>query len=191
MDPFHVEFKLAGQGVPDGASFLLKVEPSWAPIGAARFRDLVDAKFYDDNRFFRVLDGDYKIWIAQFGIHGDPATHRVWEKKAIKDDPSTHSNKRGTVSFAMSGPNSRTSQLFLNFGDSGPVLDKDFPVFGEVVRGMAAVDAIYKIGEGPPSGKGPSQRDITTKGNAYLDAKFPQLTRVLTARVVAAPDREL
>jgi len=190
-DPFFVEFKLAGQGVPDGASFMLKVQPSWAPIGAARFKELVEARFYDDNRFFRVLDGMYDIWIAQFGINGDPATHRKWEQKPIKDDPSTHSNTRGTVSFAMSGRNSRTSQLFLNFGDSSKVLDKDFPVFGEVVSGMDAVDAIHKIGEGPPKGKGPAQHDITQKGNAFLDAKFPQLTRVLTARVVAAPDREL
>ena len=108
----------------------------------------------DDNRFFRVLDGMYDIWIAQFGISGDPATHKQWDRKVIRDDPVTKSNKRGTVSFAMSGPHTRTTQLFLNFGDSGKVLDRDFAPFGEVVKGMEVVDLIHKIGEGPPSGKG-------------------------------------
>merc|ERR1719453_424300 len=96
----------------------VQVNPSWAPIGAARFRELVDAKFYDDNRLFRVLDGMYDIWIAQFGIHGDPKVHAKWKDNKIPDDPAVgHSNKRGTLAFAMAGPNTRTSQLFLNFGD--------------------------------------------------------------------------
>ena len=178
---------MTGHGVADGAAFTLKVVPSWAPIGAARFRELVDAQFYDDQRFFRVLDGMYDIWIAQFGIHGDPATHEKWRNKPIKDDPVAHSNKAGTISFAMAGPNTRTSQLFLNFGDSSKVLDGDFAPFGEVVGGMDHVHTIFKVGEGAPSGKGPSQGEIVSKGNAYLDAKFPKLTRVVKARVVAGP----
>ena len=110
--------------------------------------------------------------------------HAQWEKKRIRDDPVTQSNKRGTIAFAMSGPNTRTTQLFLNFGDGGPVLDSSFAPFGEVIEGMEVVDSIYKIGEGPPSGKGPAQHDITQKGNAYLDKKFPDLTKVVTVRIV-------
>ena len=129
----------------------------------------------------------YDIWIAQIGISGDPATHAKWRSKPIKDDPVKHSNTRGTISFAMSGPNTRTSQLFLNFGDCSKVLDGDFAPFGEVVDGMEHVDSIYKVGEGAPSGSGPAQGEIVAKGNAYLDAKFPKLTRVTKARIVGTP----
>ncbi len=172
---FFVKMYLSTQ--PDSA-VVLRVDPAWAPLGASRFRELVAAGFYDDTRMFRVLDGDYGIWVAQFGISGDPETQRKWERP-IKDDPVKHSNVRGTVSFAMSGPNSRTTQLFLNYGDCSKVLDSDFAPFAEVVSGMDAVDAIYKTGEGAPSGSGPSQQLINQRGNAYLDAEFPQLTRIL------------
>ena len=191
--------RAAADGMPDGGEFyvqmdlstqpsavVLRVNPSWAPLGAARFRDLVAAGFYDDTRMFRVLDGDYGIWVAQFGISGDPETQRKWERP-IKDDPVKHSNVRGTLSFAMSGPNSRTTQLFLNYGDCSKVLDSDFAPFAEVVSGMGAVDAIYKTGEGAPSGSGPSQQLINQQGNAYLDEKFPQLTRILKIRIVDKP----
>ncbi len=105
--PFFVECVVSSLGV--AASFTLKVHPVWAPLGSARFRDLVEARFYDDQRFFRVLDGLYDIWIAQVGMHGDPAQHRVMESRRIKDDARPYqSNKRGTVSFATSGPNTRT-----------------------------------------------------------------------------------
>jgi len=147
----------------------------------------VEAKFYDDTRFFRVLDGDYKIWIAQFGISGAPSTHARWEKQRIQDDPVRAKNERGTLSFAMSGPHTRTTQLFLNFGDSSSVLDGDFAPFARVVHNIDAIDTIYKVGEGPPSGKGPSQGEITAKGNSYLDQSYPALTRVVQARLVDAP----
>ena len=187
MAPFHVALALAGHGVPEGARVVLRVHPAWAPLGAARFKELVESNYYDDQRFFRVLDGLYDIWIAQFGMHGDPATHAKWKSKPIRDDPVTQNNRRGTLCFAMSGPNTRTTQLFLNFGDGGKVLDSDFAPFAEVVQGMEAVDAIYKVGEGKPSGPGPSQGDIQAQGNAYLDKAYPKLTRVVTARVVEAP----
>jgi peptidyl-prolyl cis-trans isomerase A (cyclophilin A) len=193
--PFFVRIELSYDAEvevkPVDPSFLLKVKPEWAPLGAARFRELVESGFYDDTRFFRVLDGMYDIWIAQFGISGDPAVHQQWDSKRIVDDPVKASNKRGTLSFAMSGANTRTTQLFLNFGDSGPVLDRDFAPFAEVVSGMDAVDAIFKVGEGPPSGQGPAQGKIVSEGNAYLDRGFPQLTKVVSAKVVAAPADEL
>ena len=113
--------------------------------------------------------------------------HARWKDAKIKDDPIKASNTRGTLSFAMAGPDTRTTQLFLNFGDSSKVLDNDFAPFAEVVDGMAAVDAIYKIGEGAPSGKGPDQGQIVSKGNTFLDAKFPKLTRIVTARIVDGP----
>ena len=188
--PYFVRFELAGEGVAADAAFTLRVNPHWAPLGAARFGELVAAKFYDDQRFFRVLDGMYDIWIAQFGIHGEPGVHAGWEQKRISDDPTKTSNVRGTVSFATSGRNSRTTQLFLNFGDCSKVLDADFAPFAEVVAGMAAVDSIFKVGEGPPDGSGPAQGDIVARGNAYLDADFPTLTRIVTARVVDAPAQE-
>tara|TARA_B100000795_G_C22562477_1_gene346883 strand:+ start:120 stop:701 length:582 start_codon:yes stop_codon:yes gene_type:complete len=183
-DDIYVKFDLAGDGIGAANSFILRVVPAWAPKGASRFLELIDSKFYDDQRFFRVLDGMYDIWIAQFGMSGDPKTQRIWEKKPIQDDPIKHSNTRGTVSFAMSGPNTRTTQLFLNFGDSSKVLDNDFAPFAEVVSGIEAVDAIHKIGEGAPSGKGPSQGEINKHGNTYLDSKYPQLTKIVSARVV-------
>jgi peptidyl-prolyl cis-trans isomerase A (cyclophilin A) len=129
----------------------------------------------------------YDIWIAQFGMHGSPEVHKQWKEQRIRDDPVTHANSRGTLSFAMSGPHTRTTQLFLNFGDSSAVLDKDFAPFAQVVAGMSNVDTIHKIGEGPPSGSGPSQSNIVEKGNAFLDATFPQLTQLVTARIVPAP----
>jgi len=183
-DPFYVEFALAGHGVAAEASLTIKVHPLWAPLGAARFKELVEMKYYDDQRFFRVLDGMYDIWIAQFGMHGDPAVNAKWQNNKIRDDPVTQSNARGTLCFAMSGPNTRTTQLFLNFGDGGKVLDNDFAPFAEVVQGMEVVDTIFKIGEGPPSGAGPGQGEITRRGNKYLDAEFPKLTKIVTARIV-------
>jgi peptidyl-prolyl cis-trans isomerase A (cyclophilin A) len=186
-EPFFVRMDLAGFDVPQDASFLLKVKPEWAPLGAARFRELVESGFYDDTRFFRVLDGMYDIWIAQFGINGDPGVQAKWDSKRIQDDPVKASNKRGTLAFAMSGRNTRTTQLFLNFGDGGPVLDADFAPFAEVVSGMDAVDAIFKVGEGAPSGQGPEQGRIVGQGNVYLDDAFPKLTKVVTAKVVDPP----
>lgn len=177
----RVRFDLAGEGIPEGSHFVLRIRSDWAPLGAARFLELVEAKYFDGNRFFRVLDGLYDIWIAQFGIHGDPATHDRWERKRISDDPVKASNTRGTVAFATSGPNTRTTQIFLNFGDCSKVLDRDFAPFAEVVEGMDAVDAIFKVGDSPP---GPPQHDIVAEGNAYLDRHYPRLTRIAAARVV-------
>jgi peptidyl-prolyl cis-trans isomerase A (cyclophilin A) len=124
----------------------------------------------------------YDIYIAQFGMHGNPAVAKEWKDKRIRDDPVTQSNGRGTLSFAMSGRDTRTTQLFLNFGDSAKVLDADFAPFAKVVTGMNHVDSIHKVGEGPPSGAGPSQAEISENGNAFLDSKFPKLTQIVSVR---------
>lgn len=162
--------------------FVVRVVPEWAPLGAARFRDLVERRFYDGARFFRVLPG----FVAQFGIAGDPAVSKQWDKTEIKDDPVKQSNLRGKVTFATAGANTRTTQVFVNFNDKNARLDSmGFSPFGEVVEGMSVVEALYSgYGEGAPNGKGPDQDRIEKEGNAYLERDFPKLDFIKTARIV-------
>ncbi|MBX3442079.1 MAG: peptidylprolyl isomerase [Planctomyces sp.] len=161
---------------------ILEVHPDWAPIGAAHFKELVEAKFYDDCRFFRVLDG----FMAQIGMNGDPKVHAEWGEKTIKDEPTKRSNKRGFVTYAKSGlPNSRSTQFFINYGDNSFLDNQGFAPFAIVVEGMAVADGLYKeYGEGAPMGRGPSQESIRSRGNEYLNQNFPKLDYVKTARVV-------
>jgi len=159
---------------------LIDVHRDWAPRGADRFYTLVRDGFYDDSAFFRVLDG----FMAQTGLNGDPAVTRAWRDRRIPDDPVTQSNQRGTVSFATSGRDSRTTQFFINFGDNGKLDGMGFAPFGKV-RDMTAVDKLYSgYGEGFPKGSGPSQQKLHMQGNAYLKAEFPELDYVVSARVV-------
>lgn len=161
--------------------FVIEVHPDWAPRGAARFRELVESGFYDDCAFFRVLDG----FMAQCGINGDPQVHAKWKDKTIPDDPVQESNKRGYVSFAMAGPDTRTTQFFINYGDNSRLDDMGFAPFGKVVEGMDAVDSLYSgYGEGAPQGNGPSQGRIQQQGNEYLKENFPKLDYIKTARLV-------
>jgi peptidyl-prolyl cis-trans isomerase A (cyclophilin A) len=162
--------------------FVVTVHRDWAPIGADRFYNLVKNGFYDDCRFFRVIDG----FMAQFGIHGNPAVQAKWRDAEIKDDPVKQSNKRGFLVFATAGPNTRTTQLFINFRDNSSSLDKQgFAPFGEVTSGMDVVDSLYKgYGEGAPNGRGPSQALLQQQGNAYLTKQFPKLDYVKTATIV-------
>ncbi|MEW4488281.1 peptidylprolyl isomerase [Thalassoglobus sp. JC818] len=161
--------------------FVVEVHPDWAPKGAERFRELVEAKFYDDVRFFRVIDG----FMAQFGISGDPAVMTKWRDSPIADDPNKQSNTRGRITYAMAGPNTRTSQLFINFGDNSFLDNQGFSPFGEVVEGMEVVDSLYaEYGEGAPSGRGPNQGRIQQEGNAYLNEKFPKLDYIKSATIV-------
>jgi peptidyl-prolyl cis-trans isomerase A (cyclophilin A) len=160
---------------------LIDVHREWAPLGADRFYALVKAGFYDDAAFFRVLDG----FMAQTGLNADPAETKKWRDRRIPDDPVTQSNERGTLSFATSGKNSRTTQFFINFVDNGSKLDPlGFSPFGKV-RDMSAVDKLYSgYGEGYPKGNGPSQKKIHLQGNPYLKAEFPELDYIKTARIV-------
>ena len=162
--------------------FVIEVHREWAPIGADRFYNLVVSGFYDEVRFFRVISG----FMAQFGIHGTPAIQTAWRSAQIKDDPVKQSNKRGFVVFATAGPNTRTTQLFINFGDNSGSLDRQgFAPFGQVVTGMDVVDKIYSgYGEGAPSGKGPNQGQIQTQGNEYLNKEFPRLDYIKMAKIV-------
>jgi peptidyl-prolyl cis-trans isomerase A (cyclophilin A) len=163
--------------------FIIEVTRSWSPNGADRFYNLVKNGFYDNCRFFRVIEN----FMAQFGINGDPKLSAVWRGAQIKDDPVSQSNKRGYITYATAGPNTRTTQLFINFGDNSP-LDKDgFAPFGKVTKGMNVVDSIYKnYGDGPPRGKGPDQNRIQMEGNAYLEKAFPKLDYIKSATIVPA-----
>ncbi|HUG93196.1 MAG TPA: peptidylprolyl isomerase [Planctomycetaceae bacterium] len=173
--PFRVKL-VTSQG-----DVLIEVHPEWAPRGAARFRELVQAKFYDGCRFFRVLDG----FMAQTGINGDPETNAKWRERRIEDDPVVRSNTRGHVTFATSGPDSRTTQFFINFGDNSQLDDMGFSPFGKVVEGMNVVDKLYSgYGEGAPRGRGPSQGRINEEGNAYLERSFPRLDSIKQAVLV-------
>jgi cyclophilin family peptidyl-prolyl cis-trans isomerase len=171
---------------PQKGTFTVKVESSagdytievhrdWAPIGAERFYQLVKAGFYDECRYFRVVPG----FMVQFGLNGDPAVQRQWERK-IQDDTVTQSNKKGYVTFATSGKDSRTTQIFINFDDNSFLDAQDFAPFGMVIDGMQNVDAINsKYGETPDQGS------IQSSGNAYLQQSFPELDFVKKMSIVS------
>lgn len=161
--------------------FVVEVHRAWAPNGADRFYTLVTNGYYDDVRFFRVVSG----FMAQFGLHGDPNVNTAWRGATIPDDPVVESNKRGMVTFAMAGPDSRTTQIYINYVDNGRLDRRGFAPFGRVIEGMEVVDALYSgYGEGAPRGRGPSQERIGAEGNAYLIAEFPELDYVKSARIV-------
>jgi len=159
---------------------LIDVHRQWAPLGADRFHELVKAGYYDNVAFFRVLKG----FMAQTGLNGDPMVTARWREKSIADDPVKQSNTRGMVSFATAGPNTRTTQFFINYSDNSRLDGMGFSPFGKV-RNMQAVEALYSdYGEGAPRGRGPSQGRLTREGNAYVKQSFPQLDYITKAQVV-------
>ena len=152
LDPFVVTFDVTlATGQKD--SFDLEVQPDWAPLGAARFKELLDEEFFTSVRFFRVISG----FMAQFGIHGKPDVSSKWRERKLKDDPVLLSNKRGYISFATSGTDSRTTQMFINFGDNTNLDGMGFSPFGRVLgNGMDVVDKIYSgHGETPDQVQSP------------------------------------
>ena len=161
--------------------FVIDVTRAWAPLGADRFYNLVKNGFYDDVRFFRVLDG----FMAQFGMNGDPSIQGPWGRFSFTDDPVKESNKRGYVTFAKTGaPNSRSTQVFINFADNASLDSQGFAPFGKVIEGMGAVDKLYSgYGEGAPGGRGPEQGRTQMEGNAYLTKGFPKLDYVKKATI--------
>jgi peptidyl-prolyl cis-trans isomerase A (cyclophilin A) len=162
-------------------SFVIEVTRSWAPNGADRFYNLVKNGFYDNVRFFRVISG----FMVQFGINGDPKISAPWREARIKDDPVIQSNKRGYITFAMAGPNTRTSQVFINFGDNGRLDGSGFSPFGRVISGMEVVDKLNaEYGEGAPNGRGPEQGRLQMEGNAYLQKDFGRMDYVQSATIV-------
>ena len=169
-DTYQVQFETSG------GTFVVEVHRSWAPNGADRFRELVTSGFYDQCRFFRVVPG----FMVQFGISGDPATSAMWSSRSIPDDPVMQSNTRAYVSYAQTAaPNSRTTQLFINFGDNSFLDAMRFAPFGIVTSGMEVVDAIDS-----EYGEMPMQSRIQSEGNTYLDASFPNLDYVVHATIL-------
>ena len=158
-------------------AMVIEVVPEWAPRAAERFRELVRAGYYDDSRFFRVT----KRW-AQFGIAGKPA--KPPGPFADEEPGKRRSCLRGTVAFAFAVPGGRSTQVFINLVDN-PQLD-GFAPFGRVVEGMEVADALYS-GYGESSGggiRGGKQQPLYEGGNAWLDAHFPLLDKLIRARVL-------
>jgi peptidyl-prolyl cis-trans isomerase A (cyclophilin A) len=161
--------------------FVVAVHPDWAPNGAARLKELVSGGFFEKCKFFRVIEG----FMVQFGISGDPAVAAKWKEASIPDDKVTQSNTRGRVTFATRGPNTRTTQLFINFGDNANLDRMGFSPVGEVIEGMDVVDALYNgYGEGAPRGRGPDQGRMQNEGNGYLEKEFPKLDGIIRMSLV-------
>jgi len=161
-------------------AFVIEVRRDWAPNGADRFFNLVKNGFYDNVRFFRVISG----FMVQFGISGDPNLSAQWRVAQLRDDPVKQSNRRGTITYAMAGPNTRTTQVFINFADNSGLDGQGFSPFGQVASGMNIVDSLFSgYGEGAPRGKGPDQGRIQREGNAYLTKDFPNLDYVKKATI--------
>ncbi|HEY6169024.1 MAG TPA: peptidylprolyl isomerase [Verrucomicrobiae bacterium] len=162
-------------------NFTVEVTRSLAPNGADRFYNLVRSGYFSDLAFFRVIPG----FMCQFGIHGDPKVSAAWRAAQFPDDPVKASNKRGSITFATAGPNTRTTQFFINFGDNDRLDGMGFSPFGKVSEGMDVVDKINgEYGEGAPRGRGPDQGRVQAEGNAYLKKDFPNLDYIKSAAVV-------
>ena len=154
---------------------IIQVNRAWAPLGADRFYNLIRGGFYKDAAFFRVIPG----FVAQFGIPARPDLAKVWEEARITDDRVTQSNKRGTLTFATAGPNTRTTQIFINYRDNTPLDTQGFAPFGQVTEGMELVDKFFS-----GYGEAPNQGLITAQGKAYLDKSFPNLDRILSTTIM-------
>jgi peptidyl-prolyl cis-trans isomerase A (cyclophilin A) len=154
--------------------FVVLVHRDWAPLGAQRFHELVKSGFYDECRFFRVVSG----FMVQFGINGNPTTQQSWEQR-LRDDPAKESNRRGYITFATSGANSRTTQVFINFVDNSFLDSQGFSPFGEVIEGMDNVDKINA-----EYGESPDQGQINSAGNTYLNSQFPKLDYIKKATII-------
>jgi cyclophilin family peptidyl-prolyl cis-trans isomerase len=163
--------------------FVIEVHRDWAPKGADRFTTLVRAKYFDDSRFFRVVEGKW----AQFGIAGHPKISQKWRHRTISDDPVRQKNTLGYVAFAMTGPDTRTTEVYINLGDNAERNDPmGFAPFGKVVEGMEVVEKLYSgYGENSGGGMRAGKQDrMFEEGNAFLDAQFPKLDKLIRARVI-------
>lgn len=156
-------------------NFVVEVHRDWAPLGADRFYNLVRYGYFTNAAFFRVVSG----FMVQFGLNANPAINKVWKTATIQDDPVVQSNKRGNLSFASAGPNTRTTQLFINYVDNPRLDHMGFAPFGSVVEGMDVVDKIY-----PVYGESPRQDLIMEQGDAYLKANFRDIDRIKLAQIV-------
>jgi peptidyl-prolyl cis-trans isomerase A (cyclophilin A) len=155
--------------------FVVEVHREWSPIGADRFYNLVKNGFYDDARFFRVISN----FMVQFGISSTPKVAAAWAHANLRDEPVQKGNTRGRITYAMAGPNTRTTQVFINFKDNSSLDGQGFASFGEVTEGMDVVDKLYS-----GYGERPDQGLIAAQGKAYLDKNFSQLDSIKSAKIV-------
>jgi len=165
---------------------VILVNRSWAPKGADRFYNLVKIGYYSDVAFYRVIRG----FMAQCGFSPDPKISAAWSRAKIADDPILQANTRGMVTFAMGGPNTRTTQFFVNFVDNSYLKKHgSFSPFGKVISGMDVMDSIYSgYGEGTPRGRGPDQARVAREGVSYLRKSFPDLDYIIQATIVESPE---
>ena len=175
-DKFQVKFDTSK------GEFIVEVTRAWAPNGADRFYNLVKNGFYDNCKFFRNIEG----FMVQFGINGNPKISAAMMKARIKDDPVKQSNTRGYITFAMAGPDTRTTQLFINYGDNSSLDKQGFSPFGKVTKGMSVVESLYNQYGGKPSD---AQAQIQAEGNAFLEKNFPKLDFIKTATIVPAEEK--
>lgn len=160
---------------------LIEANRNWAPIGADRFYNLVRIGFFDDVAFFRAVEN----FMIQFGVNGDPAVNKVWSVATIPDDPLLESNLRGSLSFAQGGPNTRTTQLFINLKDNSELDDSGFVPVAHVTEGMEVVDRLYTgYGELYPKGRGPRFQLLNLQGNTYLKLHFPNMDYIRSAAII-------
>ena len=161
-------------------NFVVLVHRDWAPVGAERFHELVTAGFYDDCKLFRVVLKP-EPFMVQFGINGDPKVMDKWREEKIKDDPVRKSNKKGYITFATSGKDSRTTQVFVNYTANSRLDNLGFAPFGEVVEGMDIAEKFYSVyGEAPSKQQG----RIQSEGNKFLEANFPNLDSIKKATII-------
>ena len=158
-------------------NFVVEVHKDWAPMGADRFYNLVRGGYFTNAAFFRVVPN----FMVQFGLNANPAVNAAWRNANLRDDPVKQSNKRGYITFATAGPNTRTTQLFINFKDNGFLDSQGFAPFGEVVEGMDVVDKINS-----QYGETPDQGAITSQGDAYISKNFPAIDKIKSARILPA-----
>jgi peptidyl-prolyl cis-trans isomerase A (cyclophilin A) len=161
--------------------FVVAVTKDWAPLGVDRFYELVRTGFYDEARFYRVRPK----FVVQWGVNKDPKVSALWRDLKIADDPVKAHNGRGLVTFATAGPNTRTTEVFINLADNAKVLDaRGFAPFGKVVDGMDVVDQFFSgYGEVAPRGSGPDHDRMESIGNDYLIDHFPRLDYIKKAAV--------
>ncbi len=165
-------------------NIVIEVHRDWAPLGADRFYNLVKNGFFTDVAFFRAISG----FMVQFGISGDPKIAAAWEHANIKDDPVKGTNTHGMITYAMAGPNTRSTQFFINFGNNASLDSQGFAPFGMVVEGLDVVDKLYTgYGEmAEAGGRGPSVDKLSHEGKAYLDKSFPMIDSIKSARILPA-----
>ncbi|MBC8166713.1 MAG: peptidylprolyl isomerase [Bryobacteraceae bacterium] len=162
--------------------FVIETVREWAPKGADRFKELVRKEFYNGARFYRVRPG----FVVQWGISSDPKKQNIWRTSRITDDPVKRSNARGFVSFATDGPNTRTTELFINLADNGRLDARGFSPFGKVIEGMEVVDQLYS-GYGEVrglKGTGVDSDKYEALGDSYIQQEFPKLDQIRTARLM-------